>query len=91
MLGPSDGAAKADGLSLIIAVEVTSFGMICASPSALIWRCSLSPKDDSKEKYCDVAAVNDSFCFSIESGIGLPTPSSWALVCVKAFTARPAE
>ena len=91
MLGPSDGAARAVGLSLKVAVEVASFGMICASPSALIWRCSLTPKDDSKEKYWAVAALNDSFCCSIESGTGLSTSSIRALVCVNAFTARPAE
>ena len=91
MLGPSDEAARVDGLSLIVAVEVASFGMICASPSALIWRCSLSPRDDSREKYCDVAAVNDSFCCAIDSGLESPTSSCWSLVCVKAFTARPAD
>ena len=91
LLGPSDGAARADGLSLIVAVDVASLGMICASPRALIWRCSLSSRDDSIEKYCDVAAVNDSFCCSIDSGLEIPTSSCWELVCVKAFTARPAD
>ena len=91
ILGPSDGAARFVGLSLETAVEVASFGIICASPSALIWRCSLILKDDSKEKYWAVAALNDSFCCSIESGTGLSTSSGRALVCVKAFTARPAD
>ena len=91
ILGPSDGAARAVGLSLKFAVEVASFGMICASPSALIWRCSRALKDDNKEKYWAVAALNDSFCCSIESGTGVSTSSFWALVCVNAFTARPAD
>ena len=91
ILGPSDGAARVVGLSLKAAVEVASFGMICASPSALIWRCSLTPKDDSKEKYWAVAALNDSFCCSIDSGTGVSNSSIRGLVCVNALTARPAD